>query len=96
MNGNSDRLERAIAQTREALAELEQLQAEVQSVRELAPELVGFREVAELLQVRKQELNRRRRQGRIPPPIAELAAGPIWLRAQFTWPNTLSNGGNGQ
>jgi hypothetical protein len=85
----TDRLERAIEQTRQALAELEQLQVEMGTLREQAPDLIGAREAAELMQIERHEFSRRRRQGRIPPPIAELAAGPVWLRAQFTWPNTL-------
>jgi hypothetical protein len=82
-------IDAAIKQTKALIAELEQLRIEIEALQEQAPELVGFAEVAELLQLEGPELARRRRAGRIPAPIAELRAGPVWLKAQFTWPNTL-------
>lgn len=43
--------------------------------------LVGVAEVADLMQVSRQRVSSLRRDNRLPPPIAELAAGPVWTRA---------------
>ena len=83
------RMDHAIRQTRKHLAELEQIRDELGALADIAPDLVGLAEAAELLELSKIEFSRRRRNGRIPPPIADLASGPVWLRAQFTFPNTL-------
>jgi len=49
------------------------------------PEILGVAEVAKLLDVSKQrvaELNRSNRT--FPPPLAELASGPVWTAWQIT------------
>jgi len=89
----ADRLARAIEQAEGLLYELMALKTEVETLHELAPELIGAREAAELMQIHRKDFARRRAQGRIPPPIASLASGPVWLKAQFTWPNTLKEEG---
>ena len=86
-----DRLGRAIEHAEALIFELSALKTEIETLAEQAPELVGAREAAELMQIHRNDFARRRAQGRIPPPIAELASGPVWLKAQFTWPNTLKD-----
>lgn len=44
------------------------------------PEMLGVAEVAELLGVSKQRVFELRETGRLPTPIAELRAGPVWPR----------------
>jgi predicted DNA-binding transcriptional regulator AlpA len=44
------------------------------------PQLVGTKEVAEILGVSRQRIHELRKAGRFPLPIIELGAGPIWLR----------------
>lgn len=89
MSKNTDRLTDAIESATELLADLERLRGEYDALREQVPELVGPGEIAEILQVHPAHVSRLRKQGRIPAPIAELKTGPIWLRAQFTFPNQL-------
>jgi predicted DNA-binding protein (UPF0251 family) len=88
-NTPKDRLDRATRMANDLLEELAQLREEYKALREQAPELLGAREAAELMQIHRKDFARRRAQGRIPAPIASLASGPVWLKAQFTWPNTL-------
>lgn len=45
------------------------------------PEIVGVAEVAELLGVSKQRITELRTSGRLPSPIADLRAGPVWPKA---------------
>ena len=84
-----DRLNRATRMAKDLLAELQSLREEYDALREQAPELLGFAEVCDLLQVSQTTFQRRRSEGQIPAPIANLASGPVWLKAQFTFPNTL-------
>lgn len=42
--------------------------------------LVGTAEAAALLGVERPRIGRYRKQGKMPPSVAELAAGPVWLR----------------
>jgi hypothetical protein len=44
--------------------------------------LVGSKEAAELLGVERPRIGRLQRQGVMPEPLFELAAGPVWLRSQ--------------
>lgn len=44
------------------------------------PEMMGVAEVAERLDVSKQRVNELRRAGKLPAPIADLRAGPVWPR----------------
>jgi len=83
------RIDTTIEQLQLAIAELHELRVEVEALREQVPELVGFAEVCALLQMSQTTFQRRRAEGQIPAPIATLASGPIWLKAQFTFPNTL-------
>lgn len=46
------------------------------------PTLVGVGEAAEMLGLPKPRIARLREQGRMPEPIQELAAGPVWLRSE--------------
>jgi hypothetical protein len=85
----ADRLEQAIQTATALVGDLVQLRAEVEALREQVPDLVGPGEIAEILQVHPGHISRLRKAGRIPAPIAELKDGPVWLRAQFTFPNTL-------
>jgi hypothetical protein len=48
-----------------------------------ALELLGTCEVAETLGIEKSRVPRWRNQGVLPEPVADLAAGPIWIRAQI-------------
>jgi len=93
MATTEDRLSRSIATAEALLAELYELRAEVEAMREQVPNLIGPGEIAEILQVHPGHVSRLRKQGRIPAPIAELKDGPVWLRAQFTFPNTLGEVG---
>lgn len=45
--------------------------------------LVGTAEAAEMLGVEKPRLAKWRRSGVVPPPLAELRMGPVWLRSQI-------------
>lgn len=45
--------------------------------------VVGVAEAAEILGIRKQNLYRLRSNGELPEPIEELAAGPVWDRAEM-------------
>jgi hypothetical protein len=85
----TDNLSEALAIANELVVALERLRKEHEAMRERVPDLVGPGEIAELLQIRPESFSRLKKQGRIPPPIAELKDGPVWLRAQFTFPNTL-------
>lgn len=44
--------------------------------------LVGSKEAAELLGVERPRIGRLQRQGVMPEPLFELAAGPVWLQSQ--------------
>jgi hypothetical protein len=44
--------------------------------------LVGTAEAATLLGVERPRIAKLRRRGIIPPPLIELASGPVWLRSQ--------------
>lgn len=44
------------------------------------PEMLGVSEVAEFLCVSKQRVGELRESGRLPAPIGELRAGPVWAR----------------
>lgn len=44
------------------------------------PEMMGVSEVAELLSVSKQRVTELRGSGKLPSPIADLRAGPVWPR----------------
>jgi hypothetical protein len=46
-------------------------------------ELVGVKEVAELLEWDPRRVTTYRSRGSFPPPVAELAMGPVWLRSQI-------------
>ena len=48
------------------------------------PDLVGVTEVAHELGVSKQRVSALRSSGQFPSPIADLAAGPVWLRSSVT------------
>ena len=55
------------------------------------PRLVGVAEIAELLGVSKQRVSELRREEWFPPPLRELAAGPVWTHDSIkrfvkTWP----------
>lgn len=52
--------------------------------REAVPALVGTMEAAELLGVAKTRISRFRERGRMPDPIVELAAGPVFLRSEVS------------
>jgi predicted site-specific integrase-resolvase len=43
-------------------------------------DLVGLAEVAKILRVPPNTARSYRRRGKLPPPITELACGPIWHR----------------
>lgn len=45
--------------------------------------LVGTAEAAEILRVERPRIAKWRRSGVIPPPLADTASGPIWLRSQI-------------
>ncbi len=53
--------------------------------RELArpafPDLVGVAELAKMLGVSKQRASEARKKAGFPAPVAELATGPVWIRA---------------
>lgn len=63
--------------------------ARVQSVDELdreleapsLPQLAGIAEVAQILGVSRQRASEMAGSGGLPRPVADLAAGPVWLRA---------------
>lgn len=44
------------------------------------PEMFGVSEVAEFLRVSKQRVSELRESGRLPEPLSELRAGPVWPR----------------
>jgi hypothetical protein len=46
-------------------------------------ELVGLREAAEILNWDPRKVATYRARGSFPRPVAELAAGPVWLRSQI-------------
>lgn len=76
-------LRRAEAQT------MEELDHELQQSN--IPDLVGVSEVALMLGVSKQRVSELARSRTLPPPLATLAAGPIWERHAVTrfvgrWP----------
>lgn len=48
----------------------------------LAPTLVGVGEASEMIGLPKPRIARLREQGRMPEPIAELAAGPVWIQPE--------------
>jgi len=64
---------RVIAQLAGSLAEEA---STIEAAREL--QLSGFSEAMAILGVTKYHLNRLRRAGHLPAPVAELACGPIW------------------
>lgn len=47
-------------------------------------DLVGTAEAAEILDVERPRIGRWKKTGVLPPPITELATGPIWLRKDIT------------
>jgi len=55
------------------------------------PELVGVAEIATMLGVSKQRVSELSREAWFPPPLKELAAGPVWTHDSIqrfvkTWP----------
>lgn len=48
------------------------------------PELVGITEIAQLLGTSRQRASELARSSRFPSPLAELAAGPVWLKPTVT------------
>jgi predicted DNA-binding transcriptional regulator AlpA len=48
---------------------------------EALPELLGTREITDLLGLSRQRLHELRASGRFPRPSLELASGPVWLRS---------------
>ena len=50
------------------------------ALRPSLPEMMGVAEVASRLNVSKQRVDELRRAGRLPEPLIELRAGPIWPR----------------
>ncbi len=47
------------------------------------PALVGVAEIAERLDVSRQRVSELARSRTFPPPVAELAAGPVWIEASL-------------
>jgi hypothetical protein len=47
---------------------------------EVVPELLGAREVADVLRVTRQRFHEMRSSGQFPAPIARLSNGPVWSR----------------
>lgn len=47
------------------------------------PSLVGVSEAAEILGVSKQRVSELHRDSRLPPTVADLAAGPVWVKNQI-------------
>lgn len=47
----------------------------------MSPELVGFRELPELLGVSRTSAARYSKRPNFPEPVERLAAGPVWRRA---------------
>lgn len=45
--------------------------------------LVGTKEAAEILGVERPRIAKWRRKGILPPPLADLAGGPVWLSSQI-------------
>jgi len=86
-----DRLGDAVKHAEALIFELMALKTEIEALREQAPELVGPGEIAEMLGIHPANISRMRKAGRIPAPIQELKDGPVWLKAQFTFPNTLGS-----
>jgi len=48
------------------------------------PALVGMSEIAELAGVPRNTVNVWLGRGKLPPPAARLALGPIWLKSDIT------------
>ncbi len=46
-------------------------------------DIVGTAEAADILDVERPRIGRWRNQGKMPPPVAELAATPVWHRKQI-------------
>lgn len=46
-------------------------------------DVVGTAEAAEILKVERPRIGRWRKQGKMPAPVAELAATPVWYRKQI-------------
>lgn len=46
-------------------------------------QLVGTAEAADILGVERPRIAKWRRKGILPPPLAELASGPVWLASQI-------------
>lgn len=46
-------------------------------------DLIGTAEVAELLDVERSRIGKWIRRGHMPKPLAQLAAGPVWLRSDI-------------
>lgn len=82
-----DRAHRALRQVLGARSKV--VDARVQSVEELeseveapaVPALAGISEVAEILGVSRQRASELAGSGGLPGPVADLAAGPVWLRS---------------
>ncbi len=51
---------------------------------ELKKELVGHKEVAEILGWDSRKVATYRKRGRLPEPLVELASGPVWLRCDIS------------
>ena len=47
------------------------------------PDLLGVHEVAALTGRARETIHTHRRRGNFPPPLVELACGPIWLRSDI-------------
>jgi len=48
------------------------------------PELVGLSEIADILGVSRQRVSKLRSRKNFPGPVAELRAGPVWLRSDLS------------
>src|SRR6266540_4629039 len=92
VDASTDRqaFERAHTELRRVLdARSKIIDARVQTVDELereleapaVPALAGISEVAEILGVSRQRASELAGSGGLPRPVADLAAGPVWLRA---------------
>ena len=76
-------------QLAEAVERVKDIEEERDALRERAPDalpsvavtLVGTAEVVELLGVPRSTISRWRRTGKMPEPLAVLAATPVWDRA---------------
>jgi hypothetical protein len=76
----AERLRRVRVELDECAEQLERLASASERTITADDSLVGLVEASELTGIGRQNLRQMRVRGKLPRPMAELAAGPVWLR----------------